>query len=63
MDTELERSRNAMMDNIHQLQLKKGPYYNKWLRGYRQAVDPICKKSGNRWAQGMKAFLDQYGKQ
>lgn len=46
-----------MFDVIKQLQNKEGPYYNQWLRCYREAVKNKCNGADNRWAQGVKSFL------
>lgn len=59
MKVTLEQSIKNMLDNHHQLQVKKGPYYDKWLRNYHRAVEPICQQEKSRYALGMKAFLDQ----
>lgn len=62
MAKDIEQSLKCMIDNIHQLQVKKGPYYDKWLRHYRQAVEchcvSLCKNyNWGSWLDGMNAYL------
>jgi hypothetical protein len=54
---------NRYLDEVQQLQAKKGPYYDTWLNRYRQAVESGKCGEDSRYVQGMKSFLSKAEKE
>jgi hypothetical protein len=58
----IEESCARMLDEIRQLEVKKGPHYEQWLQSYLKAVEEKCTKIAKRynqpkWLWGMQRFL------
>lgn len=58
----IEESIERFVQEIRQLQMKKGPYYDKWLKNYTASVTGHCVKIAKhynrpRWLRGMERWL------
>jgi len=60
----IENSIDRFIEEVRQLQSRKGPYYDKWLKNYTKTVKEQCVKIADRYKQhyslqGMESFLSQ----
>lgn len=58
----IEDSLNRYIAGVRQLQKRKGPHYDKWLRNYTRSVEEKCVKIADhynrpRWLLGMRLWL------